>query len=170
MLLRTWPTFSRKRRRRPAWRSSTGFLARRESERRSPDVLSLTVKQLLHVLSEDVRFRYSPDRRPGGRREWLLPAWCGIRATLNCSACTSTSVRLIPSTATDPFGTIRCANSGGTRNHMVIHSPSRTISSTTPVPSDVSLDEMSPEPAVDRERPFQIHAACRRSNRRGPSC
>src|SRR5205823_2511018 len=48
---------------------------------------------------------------------------CGIRATLNRSASTSTSVRLTPSTATEPLVTIWPASSGGTANQIVSHSP-----------------------------------------------
>src|SRR5262249_58888558 len=48
---------------------------------------------------------------------------CGIRATLKRSAATSTTVRLTPSTATDPLATICAASSGGQANQTVSQSP-----------------------------------------------
>ena len=47
----------------------------------------------------------------------------GISITLNRSASTLTSVRLTPSTAIDPFGTICAASAAGQRNAMKTHSP-----------------------------------------------
>src|SRR5262249_21451533 len=50
----------------------------------------------------------------------------GIGATLKPPAVTSTSVRLTPSTATDPLGTICAASSAGHENHTPSHGPSGT--------------------------------------------
>src|SRR5262249_14137638 len=47
----------------------------------------------------------------------------GIRATLKLSVVTSTRVRLTPSTATDPLGTIWAASSAGQENQTSSHSP-----------------------------------------------
>src|SRR5262245_44428173 len=60
---------------------------------------------------------------------------CGIRATLKRSAATSTTVRLTPSTATDPLATICAASSGGQANQTVSQSPCGSRSATRPTPS-----------------------------------
>ena len=74
-----------------------------------------------------------------------LPAWripsvvtsrvWGINATLKRSETTSTTVRLTPSTATEPLGTSPMASEPGTWNHIVTHSPSRVTSITSAVSS-----------------------------------
>src|SRR5207244_3949482 len=55
---------------------------------------------------------------------------CGIRATEKRSRSTSTTVRLMPSTATEPLGTIWAASSCGQRNQTVTHAPSVSRRST----------------------------------------
>src|SRR5439155_24833263 len=64
----------------------------------------------------------------------LASVW-GMSATLKRSAATSTTVKLTPSTATEPFDTICAANSGGQVNQTVSQSPDRRRSAIRPIPS-----------------------------------
>ena len=83
---------------------------------------------------------------------------CGISATLNRSLSTSTSVRLTPSTATDPLLTICAASSAGQANQTVSHSPSATPGRDAAEAVDVALHEVPAEAVAHAQRAFEVDA------------
>src|SRR5262249_47940829 len=91
---------------------------------------------------------------------------CGISITLNRSARTSTSVRLTPSTATEPLSTISSPNSGGNPNQTVSHSSFATRSAMRPVQSTWPVTKCPPsrsraEPDADPQRRRQVPPVAR---------
>ena len=86
---------------------------------------------------------------------------CGISITLNRSVSTSTTVRLTPSTATDPFGTSNSPNSGGNANQNVSQSPLGLLLEDVAGRVDVPGDEVPAERVARAERPLQVHAVAR---------
>ena len=93
------------------------------------------------------RFTRSPILR---RPSVVTASVCGIRATLKRSSSTSTSVRLTPSTATEPLLAIWRVSAGGTRNHIVHQSASSMRRSTVPTASMWPVTKWPPSASPTR--------------------
>ena len=74
---------------------------------------------------------------------------------------TSTRVRLMPSTAIDPFATISSVQLGSISNSRNSHSPCRRRSRKVGGGVDVALDKMSAKSVAHLERPFEVDSAAR---------
>ena len=78
-----------------------------------------------------------------------------MRATLKLVASTSTTVRLTPSIATDPFAAIWASREAGAVNRQVLHSPSSWREASHPRPSTWPVTRWPPrrsESVSDRSR------------------
>ena len=80
------------------------------------------------------------------------------------SGATSTRVRLTPSTAIEPFGTIRGVQAGSMREGEELPLAVGPALAQDGRGVDVPLDEVAAEPVADAERPLQVHRVARRAS------
>ena len=78
------------------------------------------------------------------------------------SGSTSTSVRLTPSTAIEPLGTIRGVQAGSMREGEELPLALGPALAEGGRGVDVPLDEVAAEPVADPQRPLEVHRVARR--------
>ena len=100
-------------------------------------------------------FPDSPPSPTGLEPSVVAASVCGIRATLKRSGVTSTSVRLTPSTATEPFDTIGASKFAGRRTRSSPTRPAAALGDPADA-IDVSLHEMAAQPVAESQRAFEI--------------
>ena len=112
--------------------------------------------QLPHVLGQHVGLDVDPVAGPEAPRVVTARVW-GMSMTENPSAATSTSVRLTPSTAIEPLGTIRGVQAGSMREGEELPLALGPALAEGGRGVDVPLDEVAAEAVADPERALEVH-------------
>ena len=104
----------------------------------------------------------SPGRPAAGGPAWSAPGWCGIRLTSNQGSGPSAppkpdTVRLTPSTVTEPLSTTYRASPGGSAMRTTsLCWPSGGRDEDHPGAVNMPLHQVTAEAAVQLDRPFQV--------------